>query len=405
MLCVLRGEQMKILFIAPEPFFENRGTPIATRNMLRVMGELGHRTDLVTYYEGQAVSIPGTSVYRCARLPFKNIPIGFSYLKPVLDVLTYVVVVRRLMTQRYDVIHCVEEGIFLALLAFPRKGAVLCYDMDSSLAEQLTARGRLWRILPPFLHWLERWALRKSTCVVTVCPALGQHVRTLAGQKRIFQIEDTPVVSPKPLSEREDTELRKKLSLREQKVVLYIGNFEPYQGIELLLRGFSLAVRKEPNCALVVVGGNKKEVLAKRNFARSLGIERHVAFAGFVPPEEAGVYLSLADVVVSPRTRGTNFPMKIYSYLASGKPLVATDLTVHTQMLNRETALLVPATAEGLARGIVQLLSNPALGKSLSENGKRLVEREFGEDAYRRKVAELYRWIAARIDSRQSGRT
>jgi len=392
---------MRILFIAPEPFFENRGTPIAVRNMLRVLGGHGHRTDLVTYYAGQDVAISGAAIYRCVRLPFKNIPIGFSYLKIPLDVLTYIVVVRRLMARRYDVIHCVEEGIFLGLLAFPRGGAVLCYDMDSSLTEQLTARGKLWRMLAPILRSLEKWAIRKSTCVTAVCPALTEHVRKLAGQKHVFQIEDTPVVHLDPLSPENEMELRKKLSLGRRKVVLYIGNLERYQGIELLLQGFAHAVRKEPNCALVVVGGSGRELLIKKNFARSLGIEHHVVFTGFVPPEKAGVYLSLADVLVSPRLRGTNFPMKTYSYLASGKPLVATDIPVHTQTLSRETALLVPPTAEGLAQGIVNLLANPALGKSLSEQAKRLVEKEFSEEAYHRKVAELYRWIAAEVAARR----
>jgi glycosyltransferase involved in cell wall biosynthesis len=393
---------MRILFIAPEPFFENRGTPIAVRNMLRAVGELGHKTDLVTYFAGETVSIPGTTLYRCARIPFKVVPIGFSYQKVLLDILTYPVVLRRLVARRYDVVHCVEEGVFLALLAIPRRHAVLCYDMDSSLTEQLTARKGMWGILAPFLRWIERYALRKSACVVAVCPALSQYARKLAGQKHIFQIEDTPVVKPKPLSPVEETGLRERLSLRDRKVVLYIGNLERYQGIELLLKGFALAVRKQPMCALLVVGGTEKEVLAKKKFARSLGIERSVVFAGFVPPEEAGCYFSLADVLVSPRIRGTNFPMKIYSYLVSGKPLLATDLPVHTQILNRETALLVPPTPEGLASGIGRLLAHPDLGKTLSEKARRLVETEFSDEAYRRKVAELYRWIAAEVSARRA---
>lgn len=143
---------MRILFIAPQPFFENRGTPIAVRNMLRTIGRLGHKTDLVAYHAGEDIRIPATTVYRCARLPFRSIPIGFSPLKLLLDALTYAVVVRRLMTRRYNVIHSVEEGVFLALLAPFRKNALLCYDMDSSLTEQLLARGKLWQILAPFLH-------------------------------------------------------------------------------------------------------------------------------------------------------------------------------------------------------------------------------------------------------------
>jgi glycosyltransferase involved in cell wall biosynthesis len=402
---LVREALMKILFIAPQPFFENRGTPIAVWNMLRVLGDLGHRTDLVTYYAGEVISIPGTVVHRCPRLPFKRIPIGFSYRKLVLDILTYLAVLRRLGTQRYDVIHCVEEGIFLGLLAFPRKSAVICYDMDSSLTEQLAARGKLWRMLAPLLSPLEKWALRKSACVVAVCPALREFARKHAGQKRIFQVEDTPVVRVGPESAEEEMELRRKLSLRDKKVVVYIGNFEAYQGIDLVLRGFAHVVQKWPHCALLIVGGMPKEVLAKKTMARRLGVEGRVVFTGFIPPEKAGAYLSLADVLVSPRTRGTNFPMKIYSYLASGKPVVATDLPVHTQTLGPDIAMMVPPTEEGLARGIGQLLDNPNLGKALSERGKHLVETQFTHEAYRRKVTELYRWIGAEVAIRRGKRT
>jgi len=393
---------MRILFIAPQPFFENRGTPIAVRNMLRVLGRLGHKTDLVTYYAGGDVSIPGTSIYRCMRLPFKNIPIGFSFLKLLLDPVLYLLVIKRLLKNRYDVIDCVEEGIFVGLLAGPRRNAVLCYDVDSSLTEQLTARGGLWRVLAPLLRFLEKWAIGKCACAVTVCPALTDHVRELSPQTPIFQIEDTPVVSQEALSARREAELREELSLVGWKTVVYIGNFESYQGIDLLLHGFARVVRKVPGCALILVGGTEREVLEKKSLTPALGIEQYVRFIGFVPPEKAGVYLSLADVLVSPRCRGTNFPMKVYSYLASGKPVVATDLPVHSQLLNGEIAVLAEPTPEGMAHGIAHLLTNPESGSSLAESAKRFVEEEFCDRAYERKVAELYRWIAAEVSRRKA---
>ncbi len=392
---------MRILFIAPEPFFENRGTPIAVRNILQVIGELGHRTDLVTYRAGQDVSIPGTNIHRCVKLPFKDVPIGFSFRKVLLDLLTYPVVVTRLMARHYDVIHCVEEGIFIGLLSFPRRDAVICYDMDSSLSEQLTMRGRLCRALGAFFQSLERWAVSKSTCVVTVCPSLTQYARSFSSGQAVFQIEDTPVIRHEAFADEREAELREKLSLHGRKAVVYIGNLAPYQGVDLLLEAFSLVVREQPKSVLIIVGGNEAEVLAKRRIVRALGIKREVIFVGFVPPEKAGVYLSLADILVSPRTRGTNFPMKVYSYLASGKPLVATDLAVHNQTLSGETALLAKPTPEDLARGILKVLLDPELGKSLAEAGKRLVEREFSEEAYRKKVAELYEWIAVEVERRR----
>ena len=394
---------MRILFIAPQPFFENRGTPIAVRNMLRALGELGHTADLVTYHAGQNVRIPGVTIYRSWRLPFKRIPIGFSFLKLLLDPLLYGAVLKRLLSKRYDVIHGVEEGIFLALLAFPRRKAIVCYDVDSSLTEQLAARGRLWRVITPLLQSLEAWAVRKSDCLVPVCPALTEHVLKLAPGKPVFQIEDTPIIRHDALSPEQELRLRRKLSLQNEKTVVYIGNFEPYQGVDLILQAFAEVVTRLPESVLIMVGGSESEVREKKRLARAFGVEPHVRFTGFVPPEKAGVYLSLADVLVSPRCRGTNFPMKVYSYLASGKPLVATDLPVHTQLLNRELAMLVPPTPRGLAEGMIHLLENPGRASQLGRAAKRFVEKEFSESAYRRRVAELYRWIGEEV-SRRRGR-
>lgn len=54
----------------------------------------------------------------------------------------------------------------------------------------------------------------------------------------------------------------------------------------------------------------------------------------------SAVYLAQADILVSPRSKGSNTPMKLYSYLASGKPILATNLWTHTQVLTAASAVL-----------------------------------------------------------------
>ena len=73
-------------------------------------------------------------------------------------------------------------------------------------------------------------------------------------------------------------------------------------------------------------------------------------FAGQRPAEEIPAFLDAADVLVSPRSTGTNTPLKIYQYLRSGRPIVATRLLTHTQVLDDDVAILTQATAEGFAR-------------------------------------------------------
>ena len=68
-----------------------------------------------------------------------------------------------------------------------------------------------------------------------------------------------------------------------------------------------------------------------------------VVFTGQQPAREIPGFVRPRDVLVSPRIRGTNTPLKIYSYLRSGKPIVATNLLTHTQVLTPEVARLVAA--------------------------------------------------------------
>ena len=74
---------------------------------------------------------------------------------------------------------------------------------------------------------------------------------------------------------------------------------------------------------------------ARNEQARAAGIADVTIFAGERPASEIPAYLLAADVLVSPRSRGTNTPLKIYQYLRSGKPIVATRLLTHTQVLER----------------------------------------------------------------------
>src|SRR3954462_5996804 len=97
--------------IAPEPFFEPRGTPFSEFHRIRALTALGHTVDLVTYPFGQRVSMPGLRVFRSLRPPFVHAAkIGPSLAKIPLDLLLTFTALRRALSQRYDVIHSHEEA-------------------------------------------------------------------------------------------------------------------------------------------------------------------------------------------------------------------------------------------------------------------------------------------------------
>jgi len=178
---------------------------------------------------------------------------------------------------------------------------------------------------------------------------------------------------------------------------MYVGNLERYQGIDLLLESFRVVQEEREAGNLVIIVGTSTDIFHDKERAQKLGIGERVFLVGPRPLERLGIFLRQADILVSPRTRGFNTPMKVYSYLDSGKPLVATRLPTHTQVLDDEISLLVEPDPAAMGKGLVRLLRDLALAASLAQAAKRRVGQEFTRDAYRRKLGDFYREVAAEI--------
>src|SRR5712691_5954208 len=130
---------VRILMIAPEPFFEPRGTPFSEFYRIRALTALGHQVDLVTYPFGRDVSVPGLRIFRCLRPPFvRGVSIGPSLAKIPLDALLTLAALRRALDGRYDVIHSHEEGGLIGVVLATMLRIPHLYDMHSSLPQQLT---------------------------------------------------------------------------------------------------------------------------------------------------------------------------------------------------------------------------------------------------------------------------
>jgi glycosyltransferase involved in cell wall biosynthesis len=146
---------------------------------------------------------------------------------------------------------------------------------------------------------------------------------------------------------------------------------------------------------VVAIGGNPAAVEAYRARAEELGIGATVTFVGARPLKDLGAYLMQADVLVSPRCSGHNTPMKLYSYLAAGKAVLATRIRSHTQVLTDDCAMLVEPTAPALADGLQALLRSPELRERLGLAARRLAATRYSVTQFRQSVASAYRRLAA----------
>lgn len=386
---------MKILLLAPHPFYQARGTPIAVKTVLEFLSERGDSVDVLTYAEGTDVQIPNCRVYRIPRVPgLRNIRPGFSFKKVACDALMVGSCIRMVRRTRYDLIHAVEESAFIASLMRALTGVPYVYDMDSSLAEQMVEAYPRLGFASPALRRMEALAVRRSAGVLAVCAALEDVALGHDPGKLVGRVEDTTLL-PDGMSDGRNGPILPDAD--GGPVALYVGNLETYQGIDLLLEGFRHTLRAVPKARLVIVGGRQADIAHYGNRAAALGIGQAVQFLGPRPVALLADLLREADVLVSPRLKGLNTPMKIYSYLDSGSAVLATRLRTHTQVLDDRLAYLVDPEPAALGRGLAELMSDPELRGRLAASAKEYVQREHTPQAARRKLEAFYTTMEARV--------
>jgi glycosyltransferase involved in cell wall biosynthesis len=381
---------MHILMIAPEPFFEPRGTPFSEYHRIRALLDLGHTVDLVTYPFGRSVEMQGLRIFRAARPPFiRRVRIGPSLAKIPLDLTLAATALRCAVRARYDAVHSHEEGVAIGVPIAAMLGIPHLYDMHSSLPQQLEnfafSRSAVLRWL---FSRLEKMAVRRSRVTIVICPHLQEVVRQVDPGARTVLIENAPGSGDTPI-EGSGHAIRASLGLAPSSpVVLYTGTFEAYQGLDLLFASAAIVSGRHSDARFVLVGGKPDQVEKARRQAAALGAGGSVLFVGEKSPDEIPKFLDAATVLVSPRSTGTNTPLKIYQYLRSGRPIVATRLLTHTQVLSDEVAILTEPTPEAFARGIAAAVANPETAQRLGLAAKRLAETRYTYDNYLQQTRE-----------------
>ncbi|MDB9526585.1 glycosyltransferase family 4 protein [Oscillatoria sp. CS-180] len=190
-----------------------------------------------------------------------------------------------------------------------------------------------------------------------------------------------------------DEVIKDRLSDSDNLVVMYVGNLEAYQGIDLLLQGFSLSVKADIKAELFVIGGEQSDIEAYTKLSQDLGIANHVHFLGPRPVKSLSYYLEQADILASPRIKGKNTPMKIYSYLGSGKAVIATNLETHTQVLTNDLAMLVEPNPSAFAQGLFELSQSDSLRQALGEAGQSMIRENFSLEAFTERANRLLDWV------------
>src|SRR6185437_4124790 len=371
----------RVLVVTPQPFYQDRGTPIALGHTCRALGQLGYDVDLLAFPIGQDTLIPATEIHRCAN-PFgiRAVPIGFSAGKVLLDLTLAQSFWRLLKTRDYGAVHAVEEAAYLAALVCPRLGKPYVYDMASAIPVELRRHRLLGTALAQrALGAFERLALRRAAQIVC-SSGLADYVRAVVPGVAFSEWRFPPLIDS--ADEAAVQQLRDRLEIpADAQVVAYTGSFAAYQRLDLLFEAFTEALAADPRLMLVCVGATAEA--------------RRAALAQFAPhvrdrvrilaPESRDrmpEYLAMADCLISLRPSSDNLPLKVLDYMAAGRPIVATRGRAHEPVLNGERAFLCEASTESVKEAILAVFSSPQRARSVALAARSHALQHYGWDHF-----------------------
>jgi D-inositol-3-phosphate glycosyltransferase len=250
---------------------------------------------------------------------------------------------------------------------------------------------------------IERDILEKANCIVATSPQEQESLRSLVSARG--QIEIIPCgTDTDNFRLTSKAEARHKLKFgSHEKVILYVGRFDPRKGIETLVR--ACALLKEQNIEkikLVIVGGSSTHMPdgdeRKRieKIVDELGMKESTLFTGRIGHDILPLYYTAADVCVIP-SHYEPFGLVAIEAMACGVPVVASNVGgLKFTIIPEETGLLVePKDVEAFANGIYRILFDDLWVRKMRKQASANVNQRFSWSGVTIQLSELYRRILA----------
>lgn len=381
--------------IAPTPYFADRGCHVRIYEEARALTKLGHEVCIVTYHLGR--DMPGVRVVRTPHIPWYNkLEAGPSWHKPYLDILLLWKALAEARSFRPHLIHAhLHEGALIGSVLKSLLRIPLLFDYQGSLSGESLNHG-FFRETSPLLKLfkaLESFIDRRADHIIA---SSGRGRRELLHEWGIAPEKvtgltdgvDTEVFRPCNRSEA-----RRELGIPEDvKLVVYLGLFNRYQGVDLLLDVITLVKGKAPDVRFLLMGFPDREYRRK---ATETGIDDVITFTGRVCYDRAPFFLSAGDLAVSPKLSQTEANGKLFNYMACGLPTVVFDNQVNREILGDDGIYVEHGNTSSLADTIISTIHNSDLMISLSEQVRERAVRMHSWDTRSRQLVSAYRTLLA----------
>ena len=385
----------RILFIASQPFFEWRGSPIRLGLDLLALTEMGYSVDFLTLPLGERREIPGVRIIRAPNLfGARGIAIGPSLLKLAFDGLLFWMALGCVVRRRYAVVHGVEDCGIIAWCAARVGRARLVFERhsDPSSYHKGGVRDAVMRAYAA----VERFVMRRADAVIGTGPGLVAHAQSVGRASRACLIPDIPSSLAEATPAGRAAARARCARQPDDLLIAYVGSFAVYQGIDLLFAAIPLVAAAEPRARFIIIGGSPAEIQSRKAALAAAGFPRAALFLGHIAPDQLPDTLAAADILLSPRLAGMNTPLKLLDYLKAGAAIVATDCEANRLILTPEIAQITAPTPEGFAEGILALCRDPERRYRLARAGAGLIAASHNFTFFREALGQCYTYVLNR---------
>jgi glycosyltransferase involved in cell wall biosynthesis len=398
----LAERPLRVLMLAPTPFFADRGCHVRILEEARAVIPCGVELRLVTYHIGRDVD--GFPIDRIPAIPwYRKLEAGPSWHKPYLDLLLLFKALKVANSFKPDLIHAhIHEGAFIGAILKRLLRVPMLFDCQGSLTGEITDHKfvRPGSLLQRLFASLERWINLSSDFIIA---SAGPTVDLLVSQgvpkervRALMDGVDTAVFAPQPKAA-----IRARLGLPERvPVVAYLGLLNSYQGVDLLLEAAALLKWQGARAHFLIMGFPEERYRVK---AEEMGLSENITFTGRISYDDAPLYLSAGDIAVSPKVSLTEANGKLFNYIACGLPTVAFDTPVNREILGDAGLYATVGDAAELAGAIGRLLGDRELREELGEMGRERAVKEHSWEARGRELVAIYRELIARGKNQKTG--
>jgi len=387
---------MKILMIAPTPFFSDRGCHTRILNAIKGLQELGHEVLLCTY--GLGKDVVGVNARRAFNFWwYKKVSAGPSVTKILLLPLLFLTVMGSIRRFKPDVVHAfLHEGAFIARFCkIFFKRPLYVFDCQGSLSGEIVQHKFVKQngILYSLFSFVEK-LINNWFPVVTQSEQLVEYL-VGTGVKRELILNaldsvDTTMFNPMD----KDMALVTDLDIDINKpTLLFMGLLEEYQGADIMFEAYSQVVKVIPESQLLVIGF--PNIDKYKNMCISMGIHDNVHFLGKIDYFSVPSYLSLSDIAIAPKISLHEGDGKLYNYMAMGMATIAFDRSVSKEVLGDDENFPTGAFANfndsiDLANKMIFLLENPDTVAVIGQNARNRVLLNLSHSTQAIKIDAFY---------------